>query len=117
MVEVQVVGPTEPVIILNGQSNMNAEAGQPFVDPFGTIVDPIEGNLTAFLASNAACVVNVNVLGAYVVTYYMTQGDVQGLFASNVTRTVRIVSVSRPVRLYDQHRIVLRLMRGYGCRF
>jgi hypothetical protein len=97
LVVVEVIDPTEPVIKLNGRVDMTTEAGQAFIDPFGTITDPSEGDLTADLASDAATVVNTNTLGVYTVTYYMTKADKQGLLAFNVTRTVSVVDRTKPV--------------------
>eukprot|EP00045_Choanoeca_perplexa_P018414 m.291110 g.291110 ORF g.291110 m.291110 type:complete len:1327 (+) comp17812_c0_seq4:4937-8917(+) len=97
VVKVEVVDPTEPVIKLNGLTDMVTEAGQPFKDPFGTITDPIEGDLTADLASDANTAVNTNALGQYTVTYYMTKSDKQGLAAFNVTRTVRVEDTIKPI--------------------
>ena len=96
-VDVTVVDPTEPAIRLDGNADMTAEAGLPFIDPFGTIADPIEGDLTADLGSNAGTAVDTSVLGVYTVTYYMTKADRQGLLAFNVTRTVRVVDRTDPV--------------------
>jgi hypothetical protein len=99
VVVVEVIDPTEPEIKLNGPVDMTTEAGQAFIDPFGTITDLIEGDLTADLASDAATAVNTNVLGVYTVTYYMTKADKQGLLAFNVTRIVRVVDRIKPVSL------------------
>jgi hypothetical protein len=97
VVVVEIIGFAEPAIKLIGRVDMTTDAGQAFADPFGTISDPIEGDLTADLASDAATAVNTNVLGVYTVTYYMTKADKQGLLAFNVTRTVRVVDRISPV--------------------
>jgi hypothetical protein len=94
---VEVIDPTEPEIKLNGEVDMTTEAGQSFIDPFGTITDRIEGDLTSDLGSDATTAVNTSVLGVYTVTYYMTKADNQGLLAFNVTRTVRVVDRIKPV--------------------
>ena len=94
-----VVGdPVLPVINLNGDLVLHAEAGFPFADPMGSILDTLEGDLSDRLLSDAAQSVNTAVQGSYTVKYTMAQPDKQGLLAIPVMRIVNVRDTLAPVR-------------------
>ena len=97
-VTVQVVKGNMPIINLNGKRSMVWEAGVPFVDPSGTIIDTIQPELSDQLVSDAATAVNVNSLGTYTITYTMAKADIQGLIAAPLVRTVTVQDTISPVR-------------------
>ena len=96
-VTVQVVVGGRPVIYLNGKRSMVWEAGVPFVDPFGTIIDSLQPDLNQHLISDAATAVNVNSLGTYTIAYTMAKADNQGFIAAPVARTVTVHDTVPPV--------------------
>jgi hypothetical protein len=88
---VTVVDSTKPVISLTGNSTVTHEAATSYSDAGSIWTDTLDGNGSA----NASGSVNVNVPGAYVLTYSKT--DVAGNAATQVTRTVTVVDTTSPV--------------------
>lgn len=82
-----------PVISLIGANPFNFTVGAVFIDPGATAIDAEDGNLTSQIIATST--VNTGVLGAYIITYSVT--DSGGLSAS-ATRVVNIVPLG-PVTL------------------
>ncbi len=80
-----------PVITLNGSNPMTVECHTTFVDPGATANDGCAGSF----AATASGSVNVNVPGAYMITY--NASDPSGNAATPVTRTVNVVDTTAPV--------------------
>jgi hypothetical protein len=85
----------KPIIILNGDKDMQHEAGTPFTDPLATIEDTLEDDLTRLLQVSGG--VNVNRLDIYTITYAMSVPDKQGQKADPVNRTVEVKDTIAPV--------------------
>jgi len=86
-----VVGPTEtipPVITLNG-GDVTIYQGSTYTDAGATATDNIDGNISANIITTNS--VNSNVVGTYTVTYNVS--DATGNHATQVTRTVNVLSV------------------------
>lgn len=77
----------KPEITLLGNIVMELVIGTPFVDPSATVADPEDGNITNKLVATGT--VDVNTLGAYVITYNAT--DSKNLAADPKIRTVNVV--------------------------
>jgi len=88
---VDVLDTTPPALTLNGSNPMVIEGGSAFGDPGANAIDAVDGTLTAQIVVSGA--VNPNVVGAYVLTY--TVSDHAGN-ASSVMRTVRVVDTTPP---------------------
>ncbi len=78
---------TPPVITLIGSSTVNTEVGTPYVDAGATALDNIDGDLTTHIVTTST--VNINQLGAYTVTYNVS--DAHGNAATPVVRTVNVI--------------------------
>jgi hypothetical protein len=88
---VTVVDTTKPVISLAGDAAVTHEAATSYSDAGATWTDTLDGNGTLV----ASGTVNVNVPGAYFLTYDFT--DAAGNAADQVTRTVTVVDTTKPV--------------------
>ena len=88
---VDVVDTTHPVITLNGDANLNHEAGMEFIDPGAVWNDLVDGNGTADATGN----VNIAVPGTYTITYTFT--DSSGNAASPIARLVYVADTTRPL--------------------
>jgi hypothetical protein len=85
------VFPGAPVLTLKGSNPMTVEVGDPFVDPGATATDADFGDISAYIEVTGT--VDANVVGAYVLTY-----SVSNWYAtSTVTRTVNVVDTTPPV--------------------
>ncbi len=87
-----VVDQTPPVITLNGAAVDTIEVGSAWTDAGATATDAKDGNLDGAIVVTGS--VDVNVLGIYVVTYYVQ--DAQGN-SSEVTRTIYVVDTEAPM--------------------
>ena len=87
-----VVDQTAPVITLNGNSVENVEVHGSWTDAGATAMDNKDGNLDAAIVVSGE--VDVDVLGTYVITYYVQDAQGNG---SEVTRTVNVVDTQAPV--------------------
>lgn len=90
---VNVADTTIPVITMLGTSPVNVYVGNSYVDVGATAADNIDGNITANIT--VVNPVNTNIIGAYVVTYNVS--DAAGNHAIQTTRIVNVVVV--PVTL------------------
>ena len=82
---------TIPVITLNGENKMNAEAGGTFTDPGATVADNVDQDLVVTITGS----VDTNKLGDYVLQY--TAKDKSDNVATSVTRTITVVDTTAPV--------------------
>jgi len=85
------VDDTAPIIILNGNPNINHEAGELYVDDSASWADAVDGNGTL----DATGEVNASIPGSYTLSYNFT--DAAGNVAQTVTRTVNVVDTTAPV--------------------
>lgn len=83
---------TAPVITIIGDNPYYLVIDTPFTDPGATAQDNIDGNVTSLMSTTDN--VNSNVLGAYTVTYTVT--DSAGNTA-NAIRTVQVIASPAPV--------------------
>ncbi|HOS02117.1 MAG TPA: DUF5011 domain-containing protein, partial [Candidatus Hydrogenedentes bacterium] len=90
---VNVVDTTAPVITLLGASPVTVEVHNAYSDAGATALDNYDGDLTGSIV--AVSNVNVDVVGAYTVTYDVT--DAAGNAASQVVRVVHVVDTTAPV--------------------
>ncbi len=88
---VNVVDTIAPTIVIDGANPMTVECHTSFTDPGATAVDSCAGNFPATPSGT----VNVNVPGAYVITY--NASDPSGNAATPVMRTVNVVDTVAPV--------------------
>jgi hypothetical protein len=79
------------VITLTGDAAVTHEAATSYTDAGATWTDTLDGNGTLVAVGS----VNVNVPGAYALTYDVT--DAAGNAADQVTRTVTVVDTTKPV--------------------
>lgn len=89
---VTVVDTIPPTIALNGASPMTVECHTGFTDPGATASDSCAGDLTSAITVSGS--VNPNVVGSYLLTYSVNDG--QGHSAS-VSLTVNVVDTTPPV--------------------
>jgi len=82
----------KPVLIMTG-GNVTVVQGQIYTDAGATATDNIDGNITANIAVNN--LVNASVIGAYTVTYNVS--DAAGNNAAQLTRTVNVVADQPPL--------------------
>jgi len=75
-----------PELTLNGDNPMSVPSGPAFVDPRATATDNIDGDISASVVATGA--VNTALIGAYTVTYDVT--DFAGNRAVSITRTVNV---------------------------
>ncbi|HEV7398515.1 MAG TPA: immunoglobulin-like domain-containing protein [Pyrinomonadaceae bacterium] len=90
-VQINIVDTTAPIIMLNGANPMTVECHTAFVDPGATASDGCSGNLTGSIIVSGS--VNANVVGAYVLTYSVSDGTNM----ASVMRTVNVVDTTAPV--------------------
>jgi hypothetical protein len=90
---VNVVDTTPPLITLVGANPMTVECHTVFADPGATASDTCAGNLTGAITVSGS--VNPNVVGAYTLTYTVSDGP-EGNSAST-TRTVNVVDTTKPI--------------------
>ena len=79
-----------PVITLLGASTVNLTLGESYVEPGATAIDNVDGDLSTNITI-AGDVVDSNVIGAYVITYNVS--DNAGNSAIEVTRTVNVSAI------------------------
>lgn len=82
------VDTTPPVISLLGSSPMDVALGGTFTDPGATASDNVDGDISANIVVGGS--VNTAVAGSYQLTYNVS--DAAGNAATEVTRTVNVVS-------------------------
>ena len=87
---ITIVDTVAPTITLNGSDPMTVECHTSFVDPGATASDGCAGSFPA----SASGSVNVNVPGAYLITY--NASDPSGNPATPKTRTVNVVDTTSP---------------------
>lgn len=80
-----------PIITVNGANPATLEAGQSYVDSYGTVTDNVDATITTL---SGVSTVNSNAPGAYTVTYNHT--DSSGNPATQVQRTVNVVDTTAP---------------------
>jgi len=107
---VYVVDTATPVITLLGPATVTLEVGSAFTDPGATAYDATDGDLTGAIVVGSN--VNVLALGAYAVTYNVT--DSSGNAAAQVVRTVHVVDTTAPAitRLGDPE-VILQVGSTY----
>ncbi len=76
-----------PVITLIGNSTINLNIGQTYVEEGATATDDVDGDISANILIGGNTV-NTNIAGTYIVTYNVS--DAAGNAATEVTRTVNI---------------------------
>ena len=81
-----------PVITLTGASPLSHEVGTIFTDPGATASDNLDGDVSASI--NVTGTVNANVVGAYILSYNVS--DLAGNNAATVTRTVNVADTGAP---------------------
>ena len=87
---------TAPVITVTGSNPYSHTVGQTYVDPGATATDAVDGTVT--VTSNVSSTnPNVNVVGAYTITYTAT--DHAGNVA-HATRTVNVAAATATVATY-----------------
>ena len=84
---------TAPVITLNGEAEMTAEAGQAYTDLGAVAADDRDGVITATMTVVGS--VDTSKLGVYTLKYNVS--DSAGNAASEVVRTVTVVDTLAPV--------------------
>jgi hypothetical protein len=87
---VTVVNSQSPIITLNGSNSITLEACQPYNEPGATAFDSCLGDISGNIVIDASSL-NTSLIGSYVITY-----TVNGVPASQVTRTVNIVDTTSP---------------------
>ena len=89
-VAVNIVDSVAPTIVLNGDNPMTVECHSAFADPGATASDGCAGDLTSAITVSGG--VNANVVGAYTLTYSVTDGS----HTTTTTRTVNVVDTIAP---------------------
>ncbi|WP_274365625.1 immunoglobulin-like domain-containing protein [Paenibacillus thermotolerans] len=82
-----------PLITLNGESELEHEAGTPYTDAGAIAQDDIDGDLTNQISVTGS--VFTEQLGSYVIRYNVS--DSTGNSAEEQTRTVHVVDTTRPI--------------------
>ena len=82
---VTVVDTTNPVLTLLGDTNMTLVTGMTWVDPGASASDTLDGNLTGSVT--VAGTVDLNTIGVYTITYFVSDG------ANNQLNATRVVNV------------------------
>ncbi len=90
---VNVTDQAKPVITLNGTSPMTVVRFDPFTDPGATATDNLDGDLTNAIVVTGS--VNIDVRGTYTLKYNVQ--DAAGNHAVEVTRTVNVITLTKPV--------------------
>jgi arylsulfatase A-like enzyme len=83
-----------PVITLIGDALVEVAAGDSYTDAGATAADVEDGDITPLIVVGGD-VIDTNTVGSYVITYNVM--DSGGNMASEVTRTIEVVSNERPV--------------------
>ena len=94
--EKMVMDETNPVITINGNSNVTIELGSSYTEEGATAIDDQDGDLTSKIA--VATNVNSNTTGTYTVIY--TVADKSGNTSSS-TRTVNVVDTTKPTIVFE----------------
>src|SRR5207249_5319428 len=81
-----------PVITLRGSPTVSVQQGSTYTDAGATALDNVDGNITSKIVTVNP--VNTSTAGTYTVTYDVK--DTAGNAATQVTRTVNVVSSSTP---------------------
>ncbi|MDX8377006.1 MAG: Ig-like domain-containing protein, partial [Mariprofundales bacterium] len=81
-----------PIISLSGNNTVDIYTGLTYIDAGAIAIDAEDGNITAAIVTSNP--VNTAVLGAYTVSYNVT--DSYGAAASQITRTVNVTSSPYP---------------------
>jgi len=84
---------TRPFITLVGNASVRVVQGQTYVDAGARAFDNVDGNITGSITVHNP--VNTSVIGAYTVTYNVS--DAAGNTALQVTRTVNVIANTPPV--------------------
>jgi uncharacterized repeat protein (TIGR03803 family) len=82
---------TAPIISLNGSSIINLEAGTPYIELGASASDNCAEGLSVVVAGD---VVNTSLVGTYIITYNVNDGN--GNAATQVTRTVQVQDTTPP---------------------
>ncbi len=90
---VNVIDTTKPSITILGDNPASAEVFGTYTDPGATANDNLDGDLSASIVTVNS--VNTGVLGAYTVTYNVT--DANGNIADEAVRTVNVIDGTKPV--------------------
>jgi large repetitive protein len=107
---VTVTDTTPPVITRNGSATVTVECGSAYADAGATAWDACTGDLTASIVTDST--VNTNAVGAYTVTYNVT--DTAGNAAVEVSRTVNVVDTTAPViTLIGDSEVIINLGDTY----
>ncbi len=92
---VTVVDTTDPVIAINGSSELTIQAGSTYEDAGATCTDETDGSLTPITISDT---VDTSSPGTYTVTYACTDSSGNG---STISRTVTVVAAETPIDTTD----------------
>jgi prepilin-type N-terminal cleavage/methylation domain-containing protein len=84
---------SEPIITLNGDTNITVAAGDVYVDAGATANDVDDGDITSKIITTSN--VNPNIVGTYQVTYTVTDND------GNTTTNTRTVNVIELIYTFD----------------
>ena len=108
--KVTVVDTTAPVIILNGDSEIDFALGSEYTDAGATVSDNLDTDLELVVENS----VDASAVGVYQVKFNIT--DSTGNKATEVVRTVNVKDLTAPViALAGDARGDSRRWRLYGC--
>ncbi|OGZ46559.1 MAG: hypothetical protein A3J54_02605 [Candidatus Ryanbacteria bacterium RIFCSPHIGHO2_02_FULL_45_13b] len=79
---------SKPVLTLLGDETMHVTIHTSFTDPGATAFDDEDGNITSNIVTGGDTV-DINIIGAYVITYNVS--DSRGAGAEEITRIVRVI--------------------------
>ena len=100
---------SQPVITLLGSNPLSINEGTVFSDPGSTVSDNVDTGLVATVTGS----VNANVAGSYTLNYNVS--DSAGNAATQVSRTVNVRDITRPViSLTGQASITLNINAAYS---
>ncbi|WP_460220494.1 immunoglobulin-like domain-containing protein [Psychroserpens sp. MEBiC05023] len=85
---------TAPIITLNGASTINLNIGDVYNELGATATDNIDGDISANIVIGGD-VVNTNAIGAYLITYNVS--DAAGNTAVEIVRTIIVSDITPPV--------------------
>ncbi|MFH1522942.1 MAG: immunoglobulin-like domain-containing protein [Patescibacteria group bacterium] len=88
------VDTANPIITILGNNLETIEVGASYIDPGATALDDLDGNISSSIVIGGD-LVNVNILGTYIVTYNVK--DSAGNSAMEVSRTVKVVDTTAPI--------------------
>ena len=89
---VNVISDNPPVITLLGDNPLELNFGSAFTDPGATATDDIDGDISGQIIATGT--VDVNTLGAYIITYSVADSSGNN---TEATRTVNVVDNTSPV--------------------